>query len=418
MPFQSIMSIALVALVLALLLGIDYYAFTGLRNIISPASLLWRRVAYGLYGLTTLMTMAGFVALLVFFSLRNWDWYHTATGLFGWTLTFLVTKLIMVALLLGYDLLDGGWQLVQRVQSEAEPTSLSRRKFVAQVGLTVASLPFAAMVYGMIKGKYDYKIHRITLRSKDLPEAFHGFTLAQISDIHSGSFDDHAAVNRGVDMLVGEQPDLIVFTGDLVNELAQEIEPWLSTFGRLEAPFGKFSTLGNHDYATHVSLDEVAYQRNMQQLFDYHAQMGFRLLNNENVRLEKDGQFLSLVGVENWGEPPFPQKGDLDKALRGTEDAPFRILLSHDPTHFDHKVVPHALPVHLTLSGHTHGMQFGVETAGIKWSPVKYRYPRWAGLYESAGQWLYVNRGFGFIGFPGRVGIWPEITVITLEREA
>ena len=418
MPFQSILSLLVVLAVIALLLGIDYYAFTGIRNLMSSATPLWRRVAYIAYGLTSLVALSGFVGLLLFFSTRNWDWYHTATGLFGWTLTFFVTKLVLVALLLGYDLLNGGWSLVQQVQGEAVPASLSRRKFVAQVGLSVASLPFAGMVYGMIKGKYAYRIHRLTLRSKDLPAAFHGFTLAQISDIHSGSFDDHAAVERGVQMLVREQPDLIVFTGDLVNELAEEIKPWLDTFGKMDAPFGKFSTLGNHDYATHVSLDEAAYQRNMQQLFRYHEQMGFRLLNNENVRLEKDGQHLSLIGVENWGEPPFPQKGDLDLALRGTEEAPFRILLSHDPTHFDHKVLPHPLPVHLTLSGHTHGMQFGVETAGIKWSPVKYRYPRWAGLYEEAGQWLYVNRGFGFIGFPGRVGIWPEITLITLEREA
>jgi hypothetical protein len=415
MPFQSILSIALVLLVIGLLLGIDYYAFTGIRNVTSGMALGWRRLAYVLYGLTTLVSMSGLVALLLFFTVRNWDWYHLATGLFGWTMTFLVSKLVLVAVLLGYDLINGGWSLVQRVQGDPA-ASLSRRKFVAQVGLTLASFPFAGMVYGMVKGKYDYRIHRLTLRSKDLPAAFHGFTLAQISDIHSGSFDDHAAVNRGVNMLMAEAPDLIVFTGDLVNEMADEIKPWLETFGRMQAPFGKFSTLGNHDYATHVTLDDQAYAANMQRLFGYHEEMGFRLLNNEHVRLEKDGQYVSLIGVENWGEPPFPQKGDLDLALRGTEEAPFRILLSHDPTHFDHKVVPHPLPVHLTLSGHTHGMQFGIETAGIKWSPVKYRYPRWAGLYEEANQWLYVNRGFGFIGFPGRVGIWPEITIITLEQ--
>ncbi len=409
---RLLLFILVLAGILTLFLGVDYYAFTGLRSILSPAEPRWRKVAYGIYALTTLVTLSGIGLLLAFFLTRNPKLYLPGSYLLSWAMAFFLGKAIWGLFLVLGDSFNG---INQLLATQEAATSLSRRRFVSQVGLSIASMPFLSLVYGIIKGKYDYRVHRLTFAHPDLPAAFDGFTLVQLSDIHSGSFDDERAVQRGVEMAMQQQPDLIVFTGDLINREVGEFDRWRKVFGQLDAPYGLFSTLGNHDYPEHLS-DRGAYQAHMQALRDHHEAIGFRLLNNENVRLERNGEFLSLIGVENWGEPPFPQKGDLDQALRGTEDAPFRLLLSHDPTHWDRRVRPHRLPVHLTLSGHTHGMQFGVETKGFKWSPVKYRYPRWAGRYDQDGQTLYVNRGFGFIGFSGRVGIWPEVTHITLKK--
>jgi predicted MPP superfamily phosphohydrolase len=251
---------------------------------------------------------------------------------------------------------------------------------------------------------------------KDLPSAFDGFTITQLSDIHSGSFRDPEAVRRGVELVNAQRSDLFVFTGDLVNSLAAEFEPWISVFRQIEAPFGTYSILGNHDYGDyHQWDDEQDKQRNFEALKAHHATVGFRLLLDEHVTLEKDGEQIALLGVENWGLG-FGQRGDLQKALKGLPAESFKVLLSHDPTHWDHQVKADPNPIQLTLSGHTHGMQVGVEIPGFRWSPVKYRYPKWAGLYEEAGRYLYINRGFGYLGFHGRVGIWPEITVLELRR--
>jgi uncharacterized protein len=257
----------------------------------------------------------------------------------------------------------------------------------------------------------------VRLAFADLPEAFHGMKLVQISDIHSGSFDDKEAVARGVAMIQAENPDLLVFTGDLVNNLASEIEPYKDLFGSLSAPLGKFAVLGNHDYGDYVQWDSPAAKAaNVEAVKQHNTEMGFQMLNNDSLQLTRDGQTIRLAGVENWGKPPFPQHGDLNRALQGVAPEEFTVLLSHDPTHWDMQVRDHAKHVHLTLSGHTHGFQMGIEIPGIKWSPVQWRYKQWAGAYEEGGQYLYVNRGFGYIGFPGRVGIWPEITVIELVR--
>ena len=414
---MQLSALGIFLILILLIFGVDYYAFTGIRSIITEGTPLWRRIVWGLYASTSLVSLAAIVLLMVFVmaspSLRL---YQIGSTLLSWTMAFFLAKLIMVLFLFGHDFLMGGlrlWEMVSGGDAEAEP-SPSRRKFIATVGLTVATLPLASMAYGILKGKYDYRLHRLDFSHPDLPEAFDGFKVVQLSDIHSGSFDDLNAVQRGIALAMDQQPDLILFTGDLINREPEEFDPCREAFAQLDAPFGMFATLGNHDYPDHKPEDQRA--GHMQQVQDHHAAVGFRLLNNENVRLEKDGQYISLIGVENWGEPPFPQRGDLDRAALGTEQAPFRLLMSHDPTHWDHKVLPHQLPIHLTLSGHTHGMQFGVETKGFKWSPVKYRYPRWAGRYDQDGQTLYVNRGFGFIGFSGRVGIWPEVTLITLRK--
>ena len=284
------------------------------------------------------------------------------------------------------------------------------------MAVLVAAVPFTGFLYAMLKGKYDFRVHRETLYFDDLPEAFDGFTITQLSDIHSGSFDDTAAVQRGIDLAKEQNSDLFVFTGDLVNNAAWEIEPYISRFAALKAPYGQFSILGNHDYGDYIewkSRQEKA--DNLERLKAHHGTMGYRLLLDEHVTIEKDGRKIALIGVQNWGKG-FIQIGDLDKALQGVDKETFKICLSHDPTHWEEKIRWHPANVHLTLSGHTHGAQFGVETDKFRWSPVEYRYLDWAGLANEKDRFLYVNRGFGFLAFSGRLGIWPEITVITLKK--
>ncbi|WP_295667697.1 metallophosphoesterase [uncultured Mucilaginibacter sp.] len=298
----------------------------------------------------------------------------------------------------------------------AKPFFPARRKFISEVAILVAAVPFSGFLYGMFKGKYDYKLHKQTLYFDDLPEAFDGFTITQISDIHSGSFDNTAAVQRGIDLAKAQKSDLFVFTGDLVNNAEWEIKPYINHFSQLRAPYGQFSILGNHDYGDYIHWDsETEKATNLVKLKERHKELGYRLLLDENIEIEKNGQKLSLIGVQNWGRG-FIQIGDLDKALNGVDKDAFKILLSHDPTHWEEKVRYHPTNIHLTLAGHTHGAQFGVETAGLRWSPVQYRYLDWAGLINEKNRYLYVNRGFGFLAFSGRLGIWPEITVITLKK--
>lgn len=272
-------------------------------------------------------------------------------------------------------------------------------------------------VYGIVKGKYAYRVIKHTLYFEDLPQSFDGFTISHISDVHAGSFKNAKAVQRGINLIKAQNSDLFVFTGDLVNNKAEEIKPWISYFSQIKAPYGQFSILGNHDYGDYIKWDSEAEKKaNLQQLKQYHAELGFKLLLDEHVELYKHGEKMILAGVENWGIG-FGQRGNLIKALSGTSSADFKILLSHDPTHWDKEVKHFPSKIALTLSGHTHGMQFGIEAFGIKWSPVKYRYAHWAGIAEKNGRFLNINRGFGFIGFSGRVGIWPEITVIELKKK-
>lgn len=271
-------------------------------------------------------------------------------------------------------------------------------------------------IYGIIRGKYAYRVIRHTLFFDDLPQSFDGFTITQISDVHAGSFQSPRSVQKGINLIKAQKSDLFVFTGDLVNNKAEEIKPWIGHFSQIKAPYGQFSVLGNHDYGDYVKWEnEAAKSANLQQLKTYHAELGFRLLLDEHVELYKHGEKIILAGVENWGLG-FGERGDLQKALSDVSPNDFKVLLSHDPTHWDSEVKKLPSKVHLTLSGHTHGMQFGIEAFGIKWSPVKYRYAHWAGIASENGRYLNINRGFGFLGFSGRVGIWPEITVIELKK--
>lgn len=345
------------------------------------------------------------------------------TNLFiGFFFSFFVFKLFLIVFFLFEDLFRFIAILYLTVihffgNKKSTFKAPGRRNFIRQAGLAVAAIPFTSMLYGITKGKYDFKVNKVSLSFKNLPKAFHGFKIVQISDIHSGSFDSREAILEGIDLVNQQDADIVLFTGDLVNNDSREIKPFIYDFKKLQTKNGVYSVLGNHDYGDYKKWNSAKEkQENFDLILDYHKQMNFKLLNNQNVVITKDGQDIGIFGVENWGNPPFPQKGDLDEALAGIENIPFKILMSHDPTHWAKKVIPHKTHFDITLAGHTHGMQFGVEIPGFKWSPIKYIYPQWAGLYENAKQYLYVNRGFGFLGFPGRAGIRPEITVIELRH--
>jgi predicted MPP superfamily phosphohydrolase len=337
----------------------------------------------------------------------------------GFFVTLFAFQALVTLLLLGEDILripQGIYAFFTKMPGQTQFLP-ERRKIISQIAVGLAAIPFASLLYGMYRGKYNYKVLNYVLEYDDLPEAFDGFIIAQISDIHSGSFDNPEKVQYGVDLINQQQADVVFFTGDLVNNRAEEVFPWIETFKKINSKFGVYSILGNHDYGDYTRWEsEAEKKKNMEALFDAQKQMGWDLLLNESRFIEKDGQRLALVGVENWGSG-FKQAGDLEKALENVAPQDFKILLSHDPSHWEAQVLPHPFDIHLTLSGHTHGMQFGIEIPGwIKWSPVKWRYKQWAGIYEQAKQRLNVNRGFGYLAYPGRVGIWPEVTVITLTK--
>lgn len=406
----------------AISLLFDWYVFNGLKTFTAD----WKSKR-GKQILPWVFLIISVSITIIF--LLGFSSYNTSKGMtpfHEWMLslflTFLITKLVFVLVLFVGDLGRGVVAIVNVANKHKDPVNHTyfpaRRKFISELAILLAAFPFFGFFYAMFRGKYDYRVHRQTIYYDDLPEAFDGFTITQLSDIHSGSFDNVKAMQKGIDLAQAQKSDLFVFTGDLVNNAAWEIEQYLSNFSQLRAPYGQFSILGNHDYGDYIHWDSEAEKAaNLDKLKQHHKDLGYRLLLNENVELEKNGQKISLIGVENWGRG-FIQKGDLDKALKGVDPKSFKILLSHDPTHWEEQVRYNTnANVHLTLSGHTHGAQFGVEVDGFRWSPVQYRYLDWAGLANEGDRYLYVNRGFGFLAFSGRLGVWPEITVLTLKRK-
>ena len=293
-----------------------------------------------------------------------------------------------------------------------------RRLFISQLSILLASIPASALLIGMIRGKYNYKVIKHQLSFERLPVDFHGFKILHISDFHCGSFDNKKKFSYGIDLINQQNADIILFTGDMVNNIADEILPWKELISSLKAPYGKYAVLGNHDYGDYTAWDKQEDKiNNFKKLIALENEMGFTVLNNRNEKIKIKDSSIDLLGVENWGSG-FKQKGNLDMALGGTKPEDFKILMSHDPTHWQEKVLVHQQKIDLTLSGHTHGMQFGIEIPGIiKWSPAKYRYKHWAGIYQEFDQLINVNRGFGFLAYPGRVGIYPEITCITLQKQ-
>jgi len=373
-----------------------------------------------IYLLVSLVAFAYLVYSFTKFDRSQGQTHQTLITL-GLFLLIYIPKLVITLFLLGEDVLRmvaGTYQYFSH--SETSSSFLpERRKFISQMALALAAIPFASIIYGVIQGRYNYKVLKTTIFFDDLPDEFDGFTILQLSDIHSGSFDNPHKIQYGLDLINEQDFDLFVFTGDIVNTHANEMDEWIPLFSQIKTPeFGKFSILGNHDYGEYVSWpSEEIKEQNFESIKAIHPAIGFRLLLNENVRIQKGSENISLIGVENWGRG-FKQVGDLEKASLGVTKKDFKIVLSHDPSHWDIEIQKHPLNYHLTLSGHTHGMQFGIEIPGfVKWSPVQYIYKHWAGLYQKAERYLYVNRGFGYHAYPGRVGIWPEITLIELKKK-
>ncbi len=395
---------------------IDFYAFQAFKTISKSK---WMYIIHWAISLIVLLYFTYQLAIVFDNKIGLRLSTNKAIGVF---LVLFVPKLFVLFFMFGEDIIRTPQALFRLlIQGDAAGGAYfpSRRKFVSQLALGIAALPFGALLYGIFKGKYNYKVLKYTLEFVDLPEAFDGYQITQISDIHSGSFDNPTKIEYGIDLINQQESDLILFTGDLVNNRADEMLPWIDTFKKLKAKDGKYSILGNHDYGDYIKWDsESAKIQNMKDLEEVHKQLGFDLLLNENRVVQKDNDKIKLIGVENWGAGGFKKAGDLDLASKGIVAKDFKILMSHDPSHWEQKVKNNDTHYHLTLSGHTHGMQFGIEIPGwIKWSPVKWRYKYWAGIYEEAGQFLNVNRGFGFLAYPGRVGIWPEIAVITLKKK-
>ncbi len=338
----------------------------------------------------------------------------------GLLLLVLIPKLLLSIILLFEDIyrLFAGTSNYFSNYSKDATFFPQRRKFVSQIALGLAAIPFASLIYGMTFGKYNYKVIKQRVFFPDLPDAFDGFTITQISDIHSGSFDNPDKINYAIDLVNEQNSDMILFTGDIVNTHAKEMHPWIDTFNRIRKHnYGKFSVLGNHDYGEYVTWpSQKAKDENFEAIKNLYGEIDFKLLLNEHTFIEKGDDKIALVGVENWGNN-FKKAGDINKASANLTQDDFKILMSHDPSHWEYEVKNHEKNFHLTLSGHTHGMQFGIEIPGyFKWSLAQYVYKQWAGLYENKGRYVYVNRGFGFHAYPGRVGIMPEITVIELKK--
>ncbi|MDP4150281.1 MAG: metallophosphoesterase [Bacteroidota bacterium] len=407
-----------ISIVIAIVIILDFYVFQAIKTVSQEATARTRTIIFFSYWGISVTALILF-ALLPFINADQWP--RLRNYLFATLLGLFIAKLFAAVFLLVDDIRRLIQWIIAALFSrntkgpDAGDGGISRSVFLSWLGLGVGGTLFSSLLYGF-SNKYNYKVRRMRLAFDNLPPAFKGIKIVQLSDIHSGSFTDKAAVARGVDMVLKENADLILFTGDLVNDLAIEMNDYIDVFSRLQAPMGVFSTLGNHDYGDyHWWETPEAKRANLEHLKRIQAAMGWRLLMNEHVALEKGGQQIALIGIENWSaKARFPKYGKMAQAYAGAENYPFKILMSHDPSHWDAEVRSKYPDIDLALAGHTHGMQFGVEIPGIKWSPVQYVYKEWAGLYEEGRQKLYVNRGYGFIGYPGRVGILPEITVIEL----
>ncbi|MEP7277815.1 MAG: metallophosphoesterase [Bacteroidota bacterium] len=410
--------------ILAIMIVLDFYVFQAVKTVSAGASPRTRLIVYSAYWTLSVVT----VICLLLMPIINYDkWPRSVrTYLFAIILGLFFAKIIAMFFFLLDDLRRllqwaGGKIFFRNTEGGGlSVEGISRSVFLSWLGLAAGGSLFATLIYGF-GNKYRYQVKRIKLTYDNLPPSFKGLKILLLSDIHSGSFTNKQAVLKGVEKALKEKPDLILFTGDLVNDRAVEMENYMDVFSRLKAPMGVYSTLGNHDYGDyyygHNPTGEKALEKaeNLKRIKELHGELGWKLMLDENTVLEKNGEQIALIGVQNIsGKPRFYTYGNLKKAYQGAEQYPFKILMSHDPSHWDAEIRPKYGDIDLTLAGHTHGMQFGVEIPGFKWSPVQYIYKQWAGLYEEGKQKLYVNRGFGFIGYPGRVGILPEITVIAL----
>lgn len=403
--------------IIALFVFLDWYTYRFLSEYIVRYSRKLQQVIMGIFWGLVILTAAGILLIVAGFPLlisivqRQFILMAIFANYFG--------KMVAVLVLIPDDLR----RMVKWIRNKLSKDNslkgkpIPRSEFLSKAALITAALPAASMSYGILSGAHDYRIRRHVFHLPNLPSAFDGFTIGQISDIHSGSFFNKTAVKGGVELLMNEKPDVIFFTGDLVNESTGEVNEYINIFNKVRAPYGVFSTLGNHDYGDYRSWpSEQAKRQNMQDMLEAHRLLGWDLLMNKNRILGRDGESIAILGIENWGTGRFPKYGQMEKAYAGTDNSPVKLLLSHDPSHWDAEVRKKYQDIDVMFAGHTHGFQFGVEIGDFKWSPSQYVYKQWADLYEQGSQKLYVNRGFGFIGFPGRIGIAPELTIFELKK--
>jgi len=417
-------SVFLLIPLLLFMLIVDFYTYRGIKSLIARIGYLYlRRFLRFLFWGISILVFLGFVIFI--FGIKHVhksDAYIYVGYLVAGFSLFYIPKFVFILFVLIKDIQGAivttvRWLRERKKKSVPQLNAkrkMERSEFLYQMGLMLAAIPFASILYGVTKGKFNYRVIKEKIHFDHLPESFKGLKIVQISDMHLGSFNkNYEKITKAVELINQQEADLILFTGDLVNNFAEETEGWASVLSGMKAKIGKYSILGNHDYGDYSYWDSPQLKEaNLQAIKDFHSKMDFELMLNENKTIAIDGEEIALIGVENWGKPPFPQHGDLKKASEGIQSVPFKILMSHDPSHWDAKVLN--TDIALTFSGHTHGMQLGIERAGIKWSPIQYKYPRWGGLYRESAQYLYVNRGFGYIGFPGRIGMPPEITVVEL----
>ncbi|MES2139045.1 MAG: metallophosphoesterase [Bacteroidota bacterium] len=402
-----------------ILLLVDWYFYQAIVTVLKESSVFRKSASAYIYWGFTIFTFLLFLTPS-FISLADWPKY-IRVYLFALVIMVAVSKIIGSLFLAADDIIRlfrwiGSYFTTKTEIVVENAHRISRLKFLSQIALGMTALPLAGFIYGMVRGAFDYKVHPIKVTLPNLPSSFNGLKIIQISDIHSGSFVSTAHLEEAVKIIEREKPDIIFFTGDLVNDRASETDLYIEVLSKIKAPLGVFSTLGNHDYGDYVTWDSAeAKAENLNNLKNVHAKVGWKLLMNEHIPIKIGEDEIAIIGIENWGGSfHFPKYGDLKKAHSGTEKYPVKLLLSHDPSHWDIQVKEDYKDIDITFSGHTHGGQFGIEIPGFRWSPSQYAYKQWAGLYTQENQHLYVNRGLGFLGYPGRVGISPEITVMEL----
>jgi hypothetical protein len=419
MSFQKV-STGLILITLLLL--IDYYAYQAVVAASYKFPRLLRRMIRWGHWIVTVVTLSAVLWYYIGDPLH--DQVFLRQWLVVWIMINYLSKFFAILFIFIDDIVRGmKWSLgyfrknKKPFDPERPGTKITRSEFLARTAIIASTVPFATMAFGILSGAHDYRIRRRTIHLPNLPAGFDGIRIGQISDIHAGSFFNKTAVKGGVEMLIAEKPDVIFFTGDLVNNMTNEIDPYISIFSKIKAPLGVYSVTGNHDYGEYRGWpSEEAKRKNFQDLLAAHDQLGYDILMNEHRFLEQAGEKIAIIGVENWGTGRFPKYGKLDQAYAGTEEAQVKLLLSHDPNHWDAQIRPLFPDIDVTFSGHTHGFQMGIEAGNFRWSPSQYMYQQWADLYRKENQFIYVNRGFGYIGYPGRIGMPPELTIIELKK--
>jgi len=395
---------------------VDLYFYQSIVTVLKHSSISKKNIAFYAYWTISIISYL-LVISTVIVGQQNLP-KLVRVYIFAFFVILAISKLVGVVFLLIDDIIRLFRLGLSYVPANTGDHNIGRLKFISTISIALAAVPFLSLIWGMVKGAYDYKVIKTILSINNLPEEFEGFKIVQISDLHTGSFSETTHLNKAFDMILQQNADAIFFTGDLVNDRVDETFGFEETFKRLKAPHGVFTTLGNHDYGDYVQWESSAHKaENLEKLKQVHANVGWKLLMNENHIIEKNGKKLAIIGIENWGANlRFPKYGKMKEAVTGTEDAHVKFLLSHDPSHWEAQVQNEYSDIDVMFSGHTHGMQFGIEIPGFKWSPSQYFYKQWAGLYKKGNQQLYVNRGLGFLGYPGRVGILPEISVFELKK--